>query len=170
MRILTLFLAVTCFLAIAPSAGMAQQVNGCVRSELTDPARVVYTCQGGLVLEAEAAASFVIADTGAPGRPVAADLSGKGVLVEVEPGSGPFQILTPQAIAAVRGTVYAVDVEDGVTSVFVVRGEVGVSRPDGSEAVALGAGEGVTVTTGEPLVVKSWPQEKVDRLLARFAR
>jgi len=169
MRILTLLTAFMWFLAIAPSTGMAQQVNGCVQSELTNPARVVYTCEGGLVLEAEAAAALDIG-SGSQGRPQSAELSGKGVLVEVEPGSGPFQILTPQAIAAVRGTVYAVDVEDGVTSVFVVRGKVGVSRPNGSEAVALGAGEGVTVTAAEPLVVKRWPQEKVDRLLARFAR
>ena len=170
MRILTLFTAMAWFLAIAPSPGLAQQVNGCVRSELTDPARIVYRCEGGLVLEAEAAAALAIGSSGTQGRPRTAELAGKGVLVEVEPGSGPFQILTPQAIAAVRGTVYAVDVEDAVTSVFVVRGEVGVSRPNGSEAVQLAPGEGVTVTAGEPLVVKRWPQEKVDRLLSRFAR
>src|SRR5215204_4369621 len=35
-----------------------------------------------------------------------------------------FQVLTPHAIASVRGTIYAVDVSAGQTSVFVAQGRV----------------------------------------------
>ncbi|MEM9105955.1 MAG: FecR domain-containing protein, partial [Pseudomonadota bacterium] len=92
------------------------------------------------------------------------------VLIEVAPDSGDFQIQTPHAIAAVRGTVYVVDVSADQTDVFVVEGEVSVSRADGSDPVELTAGLGVDVLPGEPLVVRQWPEERVRNLLARFGR
>lgn len=155
---------------MAPLSSLAQQNNGCVRSELADPPRTVYQCASGLVLEAEAAAALGIRDAGAQTRPDVVELTGQGLLVEVEPGSGPFQIRTPQAIAAVRGTVYIVDVSDNKTSVFVTRGEVSVSRLDGSEAVVLTAGMGVEVSDDQPVAGTRWSQEKAARLLARFGR
>ena len=82
----------------------------------------------------------------------------------------PLDRLTPHAIATVRGTQFAVDVDAGVTSVFVVEGSVEVSRRDGPATVLLGPGEGVDVRPGEPLVVREWPQPRVNALLARFGR
>ncbi len=153
-----------------PLSALAQQASGCSRSELSDPPRVVYQCANGLILEAEAAAMLHIDTTGAQARPESVELTKDGLLIEVEPGSGPFQILTPHAIAAVRGTIYIVDVTDNMTSVFVVRGVVAVSRSSGAEEVDLPAGFGVEVTAQEPLVAKRWPDEKASRLLARFGR
>lgn len=170
MRMPQLFAALICLAAMAPMSGMAQQVPGCVSGELGDPPRIVYQCANGLVLEAEAAAALNFQAAGSQARPETVELMKNGVLIEVEPNSGPLQILTPHAIAAVRGTIYAVDVTDTMTAVFVTRGEVAVSRPDGSEQVVLPAGYGVEVSAGQPLVVKLWPQEKVARLLARFGR
>ena len=82
---------------------------------------------------------------------------------------GGFEVITPQAIAAVRGTKWAVDVADGKTSVFVVTGRVAVSREPGSPGVELGPGEGVDVEAGTaPLTVRKWGAPRVAALLARF--
>ncbi|MCX2723612.1 FecR domain-containing protein [Roseibium salinum] len=163
-------LAIAWLLLAASAPASAQQVDGCDTAERRDPPRIIYECANGLVFEAEAAAQFDIQSSGGQPRPEAIRLEGDAVLIEVEPDSGSFQILTPHAIAAVRGTVYVVDVTADMTSVFVVRGQVEVSRLDGSDQVLLSAGDGVEVTDTTPLTVKQWPPEKVDRLLARFAR
>ena len=48
-----------------------------------------------------------------------------------------FQILTPHAIAAVRGTKWAIEVASKRTSTVVLSGVVEVSHPDGEGAVLL---------------------------------
>lgn len=156
------------FLSTATLA--AAQDAACRREELSAPPRTVYHCPNGLVLEAEAAAQLGLNQAAGQSRPGSATVSDKAVLIEVEPGSGDFQILTPHAIAAVRGTAYIVDVTAATTSVFVIRGKVSVSLPDSSQAVTLGPGEGTDVTTGQPLVSRVWGQPRAARLLARFAR
>jgi hypothetical protein len=161
-------LCLVLFVVLSPV--MAQTVPGCVRAELLDPPRVVYQCANGLVIEAEAASAFRIDEGSGPTRPDGVDLDGEAVLIEVEPGSGPFQVRTPHAIAAVRGTVYAVDVAPEKTSVFVLRGHVAVSRPDGSDEVVLAPGEGVDVAPGAPFSPATWSQERAAGLLSRFAR
>lgn len=166
----TLLLFATSIVTIFPGAGHAQSVGGCVTSQLGNPARVVYTCANGLVIEAEAAADLRIDSGSSTSRPGAVSLSSDAVLVELPSASGPFQILTPHAIASVRGTVYAVDVNAARTSVFVVRGEVSVGPATGPGEVTLGPGEGIEVSPGAALEVKRWPAEKVSRLLARFGR
>ena len=50
------------------------------------------------------------------------------VLLEVPKGTNEFKVITPQAIAAVRGTKWAVDAVENQTSVFVVNGQVAVGR------------------------------------------
>lgn len=169
-RLRALCAALFWLVIMAPMSSTAQPAGACIRGEIDDPPRVVFRCANGLVLEAEAAAALDIGTIGAEGRPEAVGLVRNGLLIEVEPGSGPFQIRTPHAIAAVRGTVYVVDVRDDMTSVFVTRGEVFVSRPDGSETVSLTEGLGVEVTDGQPIEVRRWPEEKAAELLARFAR
>jgi hypothetical protein len=163
-----LFLLVFSALAVSVSARAADA--SCSREDLSDPPRVVYRCANGLVLEAEAAANLQIPDGTDETGPASAVIARKAVLIQVEPGSGAFQILTPQAIAAVRGTGYIVDVEADTTSVFVMRGEVAVSRADGSETVVLQAGDGADVSPGKPIQPVIWGQERAERLLARFAR
>lgn len=118
----------------------------------------------------EKGASFRMLDSNRDGKPEGMALDGKAVLVDKPPSRrGPFQILTPHAVAAVRGTVWAVDVEPTRTSVFVRNGSVRVSARQGNGAVSLGAGEGVDVEPGRPLVVKRWPPERAARLLARLS-
>lgn len=171
LKIMFAVAAVLASISLSPiNSSLAQTVNGCEQSEVQNPPRVLYTCGNGLVLEAEAAAVLGIVNPAANGGAASADLENNAVMVEVEPGGSGFQILTPHAIAAVRGTVYFVDVTDTGTSVFVLRGEVAVSRPDGTETVLLGPGTGVDAVPGQPLDVISWQQGRIDNLLARFGR
>lgn len=165
------FFATLCMLvALFSQSSAAQTATGCTRSELDAPPRIVYQCAGGILLEAEAAAALGFLDSQANDRPAAVELSSDAILIDVETGSGPFQIRTPHAIAAVRGTQYAVSVTDTLTEVFVSEGEVAVSRPDGSDLVVLTAGLGVDVAPGQPLVVRQWQDERVARLLSRFGQ
>mgnify|MGYP004701150525 CR=1 FL=1 len=60
-----------------------------------------------------------------------------------------FQVRTPAAVCAVRGTAFRVDhPENGSTTVTVTEGSVEVSRPDGQDSVLVGAGQQVTVAPG----------------------
>lgn len=94
-------------------------------------------------------------------------------LIEFKPQAGAenFRILTPEAIAAVRGTTWAVQVEKGKTSVFVVTGKVEVRARVGDAKVSLGPGEGVDVArSARTLEVKHWGEARVRQLLALFGR
>ncbi|TCR66144.1 FecR domain-containing protein [Bosea sp. BK604] len=157
-------------LALAGTDAMAQQAAGCTSTPRTEPPRTIFTCRGGVIIEAESAAGFQIVPPQGGGAVQAVELNGKGVLVDLQPRRGRFQILTPHAIASVRGTVYAVDVTAAATAVFVQEGKVHVTRRDGSEPVELGAGEGVDVSPGRPLTVRRWPLERARLLLGRFGR
>jgi ferric-dicitrate binding protein FerR (iron transport regulator) len=129
-------------------------------------------CRTGLAIVAENGATFTLhQDTS--GEVDAVDLQNKALLLEApkQRGKARFQVTTPQAIAAVRGTKWAVDAQNMKTSVLVLIGRVAVRRRSGSGRVFLGPGEGVDVEDGtDPLVVKRWPQARVDALLARLAQ
>ncbi|GAB4527214.1 MAG: FecR domain-containing protein [Roseibium sp.] len=155
---------------LTAQSASAQALSGCTRSDQRDPPRVVYRCAGGVTLEAEAATALGITESRADGRPTDVEVSSDGLYIQVAPGSGPFQIRTPHAIAAVRGTVYLVDVSDTRTAVFVRRGEVSVSHAGGSDEVLLTPGLGVDVVPGEPLETRRWPAARVQSLMSRFGR
>lgn len=170
MKKLAIFATAALLASLAVQPLTAQTLSGCSKTDLQDPPRSVYRCAGGVTLEAEAATALGIVERQANDRPSDVELSTDGLYIEVTPGSGPFQIQTPHAIAAVRGTVYIVDVTDAMTAVFVREGEVAVSRADGSDTVLLTAGLGVEVAPGEALETRRWPQARVDSLLDRFGR
>lgn len=151
-------------------AAAAQDATGCRAVKVPNPPRQIVTCGSGLTIEAEAAVELKLFSTSRGAPPRRLELDGSAVLIELDPGSGPFQISTPQAIASVRGTIYAVDVASSTTSVFVQTGKVAVSRRSGSARVLLGPGQGVDVRAGEPLTVTRWGAERVARLLSRFGR
>ncbi|MBX4911279.1 MULTISPECIES: FecR domain-containing protein [Rhizobium] len=150
--------------ALAQSAGCAISRDGGARQTLS--------CPGGVKVTAEAGASFRLSDRNRDGSPDSASLRRKAILVDVDGSqhAGGFQVVTPQAIAAVRGTQWAVDAAGDKTSVLVIRGSVAVRRPAG-EPVVLSPGEGVDVSSGtEPLVVRRWPAPRVAALLARLGQ
>ena len=131
----------------------------------------ILRCASGITIVAENGARYTL-QSDRKGAVEAVELNGKALLIEVpaKPGGNKFEVITPQAIAAVRGTKWAVDVSEGKTSVFVVNGRVSVGRRTGSHVVALGAGEGVDVEPGAPLTIKRWPPARVSALLARLGQ
>ncbi|ANK85830.1 MULTISPECIES: FecR domain-containing protein [Rhizobium] len=170
MTFLKLFAAALVACLIPHDAALAQPA-GCAISRDAG-ARQTLSCPGGVKVTAEAGASFQLSDRNRDGSPDSASVRRKAILVDVDGSqhAGGFQVVTPQAIAAVRGTQWAVDVAGGKTSVFVVRGSVAVRRPAG-EPVVLSPGEGVDVSSGtESLVVRRWPAPRVAALLARLGQ
>jgi FecR protein len=127
--------------------------------------------EAGITIVAEDGARYTL-HSGRDGRVDSVELSGKALLIEVPPKSGgnKFQVITPQAIAAVRGTKWAVDVAQDKTSVFVVNGRVAVGRRTGTHSVTLRPGEGVDVEPGAPLTVKRWAPARVSALMARLGQ
>ena len=126
-----------------------------------------------VTIVAENGARFTLQDRDGNGRVDSAELSSKALLLDApkKQGGNRFQVITPQAIAAVRGTKWAVDAAEGKTSVFVVNGRVAVGRRTGTHSVTLGAGEGVDVeATRGPLTVKRWPKARVAALMARLGQ
>ena len=158
-------------LSLAAPPATAQAVAGCSVVALTDPPRDVLRCRGGLTIEAEKDTRYRLVDDNRDGAPEAAEVGARALLIDLPPGRrGSFQVLTPHAIASVRGTIYAVDVQGGRTSVFVARGRVAVRHREPSPSVMLGAGQGVDVVPGQSLEVKTWGAERAAGLLARFGR
>ncbi|WP_426407914.1 FecR domain-containing protein [Bradyrhizobium ganzhouense] len=132
-----------------------------------------WRCDNGITIVAETGARFELNDANRDGHIDSVELSGKALLIEVprKPGGNPFKVLTPQAIAAVRGTKWAVDVAEAKTSVFVANGRVSVTRRAArGRGVVLGTGEGVDVEATGPLTVKTWGQPRVDALMARLGQ
>lgn len=137
-------------------------------------AQKIWSCPGGLTIVEENGARFTLDDRDDDGFVDMVRLWGKGLLFDLIAGGGrDVQVVTPQAITAVRGTRWAVDVGEGMTSVFVVRGAVGVRRPDAGGEVVLGAGDGVDVGDGEERGrprVKRWGEARIRGLMARFGQ
>ncbi len=131
----------------------------------------ILRCGTALSVRAEHGASYRPLDQHGEEAPTALRVDGGAVEVEFHAGEGhrTFQILTPFAIAAVRGTKWIVDVTPTRTSTFVIAGTVAVRRPDVNAVVYLDPGQGVDVAAGTgPLIVKHWPEARVRALLARF--
>jgi hypothetical protein len=110
-----------------------------------------------------------------PGHPfpAGARLDDGALLIEFHPTAqdGDFQILTPLAIAAVRGTKWAMEVSRGKTSTLVLNGAVAVTSRRLNQYVILTAGQGVDIAEGDTsLVQKQWGQARVRALLARFGQ
>jgi ferric-dicitrate binding protein FerR (iron transport regulator) len=150
----------------------AQPANlGCSSENSLGTAQTLH-CEGGVTIVAEIGARYTLLDRSGKGRVDGVELNGGALLVEVPKKSGgnQFQVITPQAIAAVRGTKWTVDAADNKTSVFVVNGRVAVGRRKGSHSVTLGSGEGVDVEDMGPLTIKRWPAARVSALMARLGQ
>ena len=145
---------------------------GCTSEQLPNSARALH-CRGGVTIVAESDAAFTLQSHSRNGEVDSVDLQAGALLVDAprQRGKSRFEVTTPQAIAAVRGTKWAVDTKETRTSVLVLRGLVAVRRSAGPGQVVLGPGQGVDVDPGsDPLVVKQWPQPRVDALLARLGQ
>jgi hypothetical protein len=80
-----------------------------------------------------------------------------------------FQILTPLAIAAVRGTKWAMEVSPKRTSTLVLEGVVAVTSRRLNEYVVLTEGQGADISEGDTsLTQKQWGEARIRALLSRF--
>jgi FecR-like protein len=175
----TMCMALTCATlgisaAFAVNAASAQPANmGCSTAQGPNATQTI-RCRGDVIIVAEDGARYTLQSHDKSGDVDTVDLQSKAVLIDAPKPKAKrrLQVITPQAIAAVRGTKWAVDVQDTRTSVLVLRGTVAVRRPSGGRQVQLGPGEGVDVDRGstEPLTVKRWGQPRVDALLARLGQ
>ncbi len=166
-------IALACLFFPMQNAAAQQPANtntGC-SSEPTGSAQTLH-CAKGITIVAEDGARFTLTDSDGDGRIDSAELSSKALLLEVpkKPGGNRFKVVAPQAIAAVRGTKWAVDAADNKTSVLVINGRVSVARPAGGAMVVLGPGEGVDVEATGELTVKRWAPARVSALLARLGQ
>lgn len=154
--------------------GLAQSTEkGCALENVAGTSRRVLHCDQGLTITAEGGARFTLLDRNGNGKADGIILQRKALLIDAPASAarGGFEVVTPQAIAAVRGTRWAVDVGQGKTSVFVARGRVAVRRPAATAGVLLGPGQGVDVAAGTaPLQVRRWPPARVSALLARLGQ
>lgn len=135
-----------------------------------DASQQILRCGRALVIRSAPGTSYSPVPQGGE-QPSEVQLDSGALLVEFHPSPHhpTFQILTPHAIAAVRGTRWAVEVGADKTSTFVISGIVAVSRRSEPATVLLRRGQGVDVSPGmEPLAVKRWKPERVKTLLARF--
>ena len=164
--------AVLLLLAGAGAASAQQPGLGCSSQPSASQTQTV-RCGSGITIIAESGAQFTLLDRDRNGHVDAVDLKSKAVFVEApkKKTGKPFEVITPQAIAAVRGTKWAVDAEAAKTSVFVDSGRVAVRRVANPGQVVLGPGEGVDVEAGTtPLDVKRWGAPRVAALMARLGR
>ena len=160
-------LFVATMLSIAANSGVAQS-NQC---ELTpdehNPQEKILHCGATLVIRTAPGTSYR-----ATGASDSVELYDGALLIEFHPSVAhkTFQILTPHAIVAVRGTKWAVEATPQRTSALVIVGKVSVARPSPPSSVVLGPGEGADVDKDSvaPLVVKRWPEARVRALLSRF--
>jgi ferric-dicitrate binding protein FerR (iron transport regulator) len=155
------------FVAIETAA--AQPANMGCSPQIAANGSQTLRCEGGVTIVAENGARFTLGDRDGNGHVDSVELSSEALLLEVpkKPRGNHFQVITPQAIAAVRGTKWAVDSAEGKTSVFVVNGRVSVARR-AERGVVLGPREGVDVEATGPLTVKRWAPARVAALMARF--
>lgn len=163
------YLAALLFLLL-PGMSAAQAPENCQLQRLSQPDRHVLRCTGGLVITLDAAAQIGL-HVNPDDPPRVVDLKRGSILIEVEPGSAPTQVQSRHAIAAVRGTEFAVEDTGERSAVFVVSGRVRVfHRDSGFGSVSLRGGEGVDVAAAERLVVKSWGKARIEELMSRFGR
>jgi ferric-dicitrate binding protein FerR (iron transport regulator) len=165
----TIALAGALLFAVPATAQPAK--SGCTSTPTAQGTQTL-KCEAAITIVAESGARFELRDRNRDGQVDSVELSSKALLLEVPKKSGRtrFEVVTPQAIAAVRGTRWAVDAEGGKTSVFVVNGRVNVARAGGRGRVDLGPGDGVDVETSGQLIVKRWPPARVAALMARLGQ
>lgn len=161
-------IVIVCATVSSDVASAQTTTTGCSSEQRPNAAQTL-RCRDGLTIVAEDGAKFTL--QGKSGQVSGVDLQSKALLVDAprQKGKNRFQVITPQAIAAVRGTKWAVDAQQSRTSVLVLDGQVAVRRPKGGGQVVLGPGEGVDIEPGTgALEVKRWGQPRVDALLARL--
>jgi hypothetical protein len=160
-------LAVAAVLVLAVAGAARAEPGGCsLVADDHNPSEKILRCGSDLTIRSARGTHYkLITKEGQP-LPTGAELDSGALLIE---GTHDFQILTPHAIAAVRGTKWAVQVTSKRTSTLVLSGVVEVSR--GKQTASLRAGQGADISPGSgPIEVKRWKKKRVNALLAGFGQ
>ena len=159
-------------MGLAMVSPAASQTGGCrLIPDDRNPSQKILRCGDELEVRQAPGTRFRSLGQRGSAPPQALELDDGALLIEFHPGSTlkNFQILTPHAVATVRGTRWAVEVNRMRSSTLVLSGQVAVARRRSNASVVLGPGDGVDVTPGtDPLMVKRWAEARVRALLARF--
>jgi len=158
------------FLAVGNGAAEAAGACKLVPNDRGLPGKILVCGENLTIRPAQGARYKLFYEKGRP-LPAGARLDNGALLIEFHPTAtqGDFEILTPIAIAAVRGTKWAMDVTKARTSTLVLAGAVAVTSRPLNEYVILTAGQGVDISAGDTaLVQKQWGQARVRELLSRF--
>ncbi len=154
-----------------PAAVFGQPAGCTLVADERNPADKVLRCGEGLTIRTAPNTDFRLTGQDGGKPPTGAQLDAGALLIDFTPDARRrnFQILTPHAIAAVRGTRYAVEVGRARTSTLVLAGAVEVKRPRQTRGVLLRVSEGADVYAGTGLfAVARWAKPRVDALMARF--
>ena len=165
-------------IAISWIGGTSQafgQTTGCTLvPDDRHPKEKILRCGESLTIRSAAETKFRVTGPTDQSPPTGVRLESGALLIEFTQSERrkDFQILTPHAIAAVRGTKWAVEVVPARTSTLVLAGSVEVSHLRGRHRGAfLRPGEGADVTAKPgPIVVKRWAKKRIDALLARLGQ
>ena len=140
--------------------GLGMGANATLRTKAN--ARVTLLCPDDLRVVVGPRTTIAVARLVAGGKqPVALRLM-RGIAGFLFDGDGDgVQVRTPSAVAAVRSTQWAMQVQDRASAVFGREGAVFVQGDDGG--VRLGPGDGVDVSaSGEVGPVVRWGQARID--------
>lgn len=159
--------AILALSGVAASSPVAAQTGGCAPATTLPDGALALDCGAGLKIVVEPTTRYRVEES--QGRVDRLVVDRGAALVEFRRPGG-FQILTPRAVASVRGTVFAVDVTGAATAVLTVEGAVAVTPRAGGEGVVLHANEGADVTGPGPLRATRWGAERIAALLARLGR
>jgi ferric-dicitrate binding protein FerR (iron transport regulator) len=133
--------------AWAAAPALAQS-GACVLSpDRRNPNQRILRCGSELTITAAPGTVYRPAAAGDDGLPASVQLDSGALLIEFNSKKRhELQILTPQAVASVRGTKWAMEVKPGQTSTLVLAGEVTVARKNDPEKVVVGPGQGVDIS------------------------
>jgi hypothetical protein len=160
-------LAVAAVLALAAAGAASAQPGECsLIADDHNPSEKILRCGSDLTVRTARGTRYKLITKEGQTLPTGAELDTGALMIE---GTRDFQILTPHAIAAVRGTKWAVNVTPKLTSALVISGVVEVTR--GKQTASLRAGQGADISAGSgPIEVKRWKKKRVNALLARFGQ
>jgi hypothetical protein len=166
----------------AAAPALAQSGTCVLSPDARDPKDKILRCGTELTITPAPGTVYRPAAGGDDGLPSSVQLDSGALLIDFSSKRRrEFQILTPQVVASVRGTKWAMEVKGGQTSTLVLTGEVTVARKDDPETVVVAAGQGVDITglglprsvnaaNPEPMAVKQWAPARVKELLGRFGQ
>ena len=166
------FAATALFMAAIAGSLPAQAAGACALIPIEKtPSEKTLQCGDTLTVRAAQGTRYQPLYKKGDPLPVGLRLNDGALLIEFHPArpQEKFQILTPLAIAAVRGTKWAMEVTSARCSTLVLAGAVAVTNRRLNEYVVLTEGQGVDITPADTsMVQKTWGEARVRALLSRF--